>query len=312
MRSIFWRANGTWSGGRRLTNPSLPANPPTPDSRSYWSQARPVGGGWDLDPARGKRTGLHPGATLSAAVTSPLTINTATTYQYADFRNRVTVNASGVTFISCRFTALGFDPATQTPGTDYYAVIGGTTITNVTFIDCEFYGGRATTVSCAGTYVRCHFYGGNDLFAVGSFPEPQQLIECTLTGVIPSDSGSHADSLQFYTPTTNTTITANIQRSWIVSHDEFAITGTTYGNACIQFGTYVSGTAGAGMILNNYFDGGGYALNTGSQQATAPTVVNFQGNRFGRGSRWGVISNRTGSGISFDSSNVWADTLEAV
>jgi hypothetical protein len=67
------------------------------------------------------------------------------------------------------------------------------------------------------------------------------------------------------------------------------------------------------LVEHNYMDGGNYTVNAGSTSRSGHQISGyvFKDNVFGRHSRYGPVQ-ALGTGIVFDTTNVWADTNESV
>jgi hypothetical protein len=83
-------------------------------------------------------------------------------------------------------------------------------------------------------------------------------------------------------------------------------------NSSIQTG-HLSSNFTDTLVEYNYMDGGNYTVNAGAQSTNGYTIAGyvFVGNQFGPDSRYGPVS-ELGTGISFDSSNVWVGTTTPV
>jgi len=83
-------------------------------------------------------------------------------------------------------------------------------------------------------------------------------------------------------------------------------------NAAIQTGHLVEALRDV-VVDGNYMDGGNYTVNAGATSTDGYPISGyvFTNNVFGHDARYGPVTG-LGSGISFDSSNVWVDTNTSV
>lgn len=305
IAAIILRLDALEAGGPPPDTGGAPVNP-----LSSWGAAR-VAHGQGLDPALGKKTGLPPGWAPAATLGATRVETPGAQYVDTLFTGRVTVVAPDVSFIRCRFTAAGYTPGSS-PGTEFFGVIGGVEAAGSPpkFIDCEFQGGAAISANTGGDFDRCHFTGGVDLVRLSELG-PVTLTECVLDGMLAADAGAHVDAFQATTTQTGRTLALTVLRSWIRASEGTGLTGSAYGNAAMQFGSFGASSAAAGTVTDSYLDGGGYVLSVGGQ--TVPgKVVTYAGNTFGRSHRWGVLSSTTVPGVAFGTSNIWADTRTPV
>ena len=79
-------------------------------------------------------------------------------------------------------------------------------------------------------------------------------------------------------------------------------------NAAIQTGHLVEALRNV-VVDGNYLDGGNYTVNAGATSTNGYPISGyvFTNNVFGHHARYGAVA-ELGSGITFDSSNVWVDT----
>lgn len=180
------------------------------------------------------------------------------------------INATGITFQRCRFEA---------KGDNLYALYANQL---VTLIDCDIYGGKArdNTVVLSGAVhaIRCHIWGGgNDCI---SFANGSTYDGCYIHGAFPH-YGTHTDVAQLYAGTTN----VKMLRSKLMAFDPY--TGEKF-NAAMQMGS-PSTPAHDIELIDNYFDGGGYAINAFLNAAGTTNII-ISGNRWGRNSAFGPIT----------------------
>lgn len=205
------------------------------------------------------------------------------------------IDATGITFQRCRFEARS---------DNLYALYANQM---VTLIDCDIYGGkaRANAVVLSGAVhaIRCHIWGGgNDCI---SFANNSIYDGCYIHGAVPH-YGTHTDVAQLYGGTTG----VRVLRCKFMAFDPY--TGVKF-NAAMQMGSPAT-PANDLELTDNYFDGGGYAINAFLNVAGS-SDIDINGNRWGRNSAFGPItgtaipgpSQGTFSANKFDNSggSVW-------
>lgn len=300
MANLFLRSAGMWVPIGSVEGTPPPVLPP--GTQSYWPTVAPVAGGWELNPAVSKKAGIPPGANLTPGASN--TINT-TNAVITDktFVGVVNVNATGVTFVRCRFTASGYVPHSS-PGASDNVVNAGNNAPS--FVDCEFLGGDSTSVVGGSFFKRCLFVEGNDQLRIRG--PLVRLEECVFDGCLRADQNSHSDCIQATTNSPSTTqFDLRMDRCWENAYNRF--TDDPH-NAVVQSGGYGSAQGGMrGQFNDCFFDGGNYSF---QGDAGGGGIFVFRRNRFGRNQRFGAISSAFRSTSDIDNTNVWADNLQPV
>ena len=233
-------------------------------------------------------TGVPAGTALKAS--GSITVSTAgTVISGLDINGCVDVKASNVVIKNSRITCGRTTPAVR--------VYSG--VTNLLVEDSEI-DGAGTSPACIGygeyTLFRSNLHDCVDGVEVGR----DTAIEYSYVHDLSRGSGTHDDAIQTLGGV-NILIVGNTLQAYRADTDDPM-------NASIQTGHLNENLTNA-LVAYNYMDGGNYTVNAGADSTNGYKISGyvFTGNRFGRDFRYGPVS-ELGTGITFDSSNVWADT----
>lgn len=168
--------------------------------------------------------------------------------------------------------------------------------------NCEVEGGKSIAIYGEFELYRVEAYHGSDLFRPQS---GSSMVECWGHDIWRAGEGAHSDILQF-TNNSDTIIdfTALRCKFEAMGWDPHTDNARDMHNAAIQTGSFNGGGGVNGSIRDCFFDGGNYTVNAGG---IATVNVNYSGNKFGRNFKYGPVQ-ATGGSVSFDNTNVWADT----
>jgi hypothetical protein len=271
----------------------------TPPSDSYWQTGFPITHGYELatdgitySDRRAVRAGIPPGATLTPS--GSLTISAPGIYTDLDISGNLVIAANDVKLLRVRVCTGSFNALRCNGYTGFEAV------------DCEFSGGRASTVNAQGRFVRCLAFDGDDLLR----PTGDQFewVESVAWWPLRDSPSSHSDALQF---TTNGGIITGvaIERSLLSSWKPET---TDYMNAAIQTGDFKNrdGTiiGGAhGSVTDCFFDGGNYTVNAGGAANRPEVRMTYTGNRWGLKARYGPAQ-AVNTNVVWDNTNVFHQT----
>jgi hypothetical protein len=237
-------------------------------------------------------TGVPAGTNLKAS--GPLSISVdGTVINGLNIAGCVDIHASNVTIENSRITCSRNTPAVR--------VFGG--VSNLKILDSEI-NGTNSVPACIGysnfTLLRDNLHNCVD----GINGSGNVVVEYTYVHDLARLTGTHNDTFQTFGGAHMLLLGNNFQAYNASTSDPM--------NAAIQTGHLTSALTDV-LVVGNMFDGGNYTVNAGAQSTSGYVISGyvFSGNRFGRDARYGPIA-ELGTGISFDKTNVWADSGLAV
>lgn len=268
--------------------PSPPANrsdsPPVNRSDSPpVNPSAPAPTGWPGP----DNTGVPAGTELTASGALTITDDGAVVSDL-DITGCVDVRASDVTITRSRITCNRTAPAVRLDSG----------FTGLLLEDVEIDGQGATSVTiCCGNYTirRANIHSTEDGPRLGS----NTVVEDSWIHGLIRQEGSHNDALQT-TGAVNVTVRNNRLEAYNPATDDPF-------NAAIMIGSTAAPEEVRNLLFEgNYCNGGNYTIGI-REDLNAVNIV-FRRNTFGRDYRYGVVARWNHPGVSWDDSNVYADS----
>jgi hypothetical protein len=278
---------------------SNPAYGLIPILGSYWQTGFPITHGYELatdgitySDRRAVRAGIPPGAML--APSGGLTISAPGIYTDLDISGNLVIAANDVKLLRVRVCTGSFYALRCNGYTGFEAV------------DCEFSGGRASTVNARGRFVRCLAFDGDDLLR----PTGDQFewVESVAWWPLRDSPSSHSDALQFTSNggmITGVVIERSLLSSWKPETTDYMNAAIQTGDFKNPDGTIIGGVHGS--VTDCFFDGGNYTVNAGGAANRPEVRMTYTGNRWGLKARYGPAQ-AVNTNVVWDNTNVFHQT----